>query len=482
VTPDQQVSQVAAANPGRDLVLAPGTHRGVVVDRRMTLRADAGAIVEGPVEIDASGVRVEGLVVRGGSSGFIVRAADDVVLDHVDVASTELHGIEVVDAAAHIRSCSITGLTSPHAQGIEVRSSGARAHTVIDGCRIDGGQEGVITHVSWVEIRDNEVTGTTMRGIAVSEMSEGIIERNRVHDARGNAIYCGDMSHCEIRENEVRAMSATPGGPRMASGQAVVGWYYSTLRLRGNDVAVSATPAVDVYSGSITTDRFPLTRWPPGWRGALPAAVVVGIGLAVLVALRVLLAPLTTWLRRRHASRRAARIDPSLGWWALGVVIAVQGFHVIEHAVQVFQVYVADAEQRSGLVGQHVDTEWLHFAFNVTVLGGIAVVLWLARGDLLNRTDHALTWLLAGTAVQVWHVTEHVARVIQYVRTGLSPAPGIIGDDFGLIWFHFGINVPVIVGLAMATLVITRSVLQTRVTPASSREPRRLWPPPAMAR
>jgi hypothetical protein len=138
----------------------------------------------------------------------------------------------------------------------------------------------------------------------------------------------------------------------------------------------------------------------------------------------------------------------------LNVLLAgfvVQSFHMLEHGIQVVQVYVAESEVRSGLAGARVDTEWVHFAFNFAVLGFLIWAWRLLRpeGSFGDRAGRGTPWLLAAMLIQVYHFAEHAAKVVQHVSTGVDPAPGIFGKTAGLVWFHFGINLAVYVGMAI---------------------------------
>lgn len=434
----------------RVVVLEPGRHAAMTIDEPTLVRAEPGAVVDGGIVIASDGVRLQGVSVQGGSSGITVRDADDVVIEDVTVAGSTLHGIEVVDSAATISGCQVTGLTHAYGQGIEIRNSNGRARSAVRGCRVEGGREGIVTHVSRVEVRDNVITATTNRALAITEMSEAIVAGNHVHGVTGVALYCGDMSRCDFRSNRVRDVDADPSGVRGRSGQSAVGWYHSTVRFHGNDF----DGAVDVYHHSVTTSSSPLSRWPAGWSGALPAAWLVPATVAGLFLLRLLLGPALRPLGRHLAQRPAPARRWRLGRDLLITTGVAQLLHVGEHVVQVVQTHVFEGESRSGVAGARFDVEWLHFGFNTAVLAGLVGGVWIGRHHLARHFAPAMAWLVAAAAVQAWHVAEHVARVAQHVQRGISPAPGIIGDDFGLVWFHFAINVPVMAGLAVGLACI----------------------------
>lgn len=448
---------VAAAPEGSVVRLLPGTHPPLRIDRQIILEGAAGAVVRGPIRILADDVVVRDLSVRGGGNGVLVREADGVVLDRIAVSGSAMHGIEVVDGSALVRDCSLSGPAGPQVQGFEVRNANGRPRTVVEGCTVRGGMEGLVSHVSRVEFRDNLVVGTTLRGLVVTEMSEGLMEGNTVRDAAGVGYYCGDMSHCEVRRNIARGIVDDGSGMKSRAGYGAVAWYYSTMRVAGNDFEVASPEAVGLYMGSILTDEFPMSIWAPGWVGILPG-LAWAAGALLLVAL-VRLA-VGRWARR---PRRPARpLDRGLALHVLLVGFAVQSFHMLEHAVQVFQVYVADAEVRTGIAGSLADAEWVHFTYNFAVL---FFMLWAWRairpgGVLQGLAAGTSAWFLAALVVQTYHLAEHTAKIVQHVRLGIDPAPGIIGGTAGLVWFHFAINLAVYAGLAVTmTAVIRRTVV-----------------------
>ncbi|HEX2029942.1 MAG TPA: right-handed parallel beta-helix repeat-containing protein [Actinomycetota bacterium] len=448
--------------------LLPGVHPGFAIDQPgVVVEALPGAIVRGPVEVLADGVALRGLDVVGGESGVVVAGAEDVVLDDVTVDRARLHGIEVVDASAQITGCRIAGLQSPYAQGIEIRNSSSRSPSLVDGCTVTGGREGLLTHSARVEFRGNRVTGTTQRAIAITEMSEGVMRGNTVAGVHGVGLYCGDMSHCEVVGNEVRDVASDGSGVRNQDGYAAVGWYYSTLRLAENVFDVPPDRRLRVGFGSTVTQRFPLSVWPPGWRGALPALWVAGLSLLGVGAIRAV----AGW-RLRGSGGSPAPLASPMALVLLGGLV-VQTFHMTEHAVQVVQVYVLDSQHRSGLLGSLIDTEWVHFVYNLAVFGFIAGVWALgrpARRPALPRK--AASWALAALVVQGYHLAEHTAKIVQHVASGIDPAPGLVGGELGLVWFHFGINLAVYVAMAIPVVALLRRRPAPRpVTPLPERVP-----------
>ena len=119
----------------------------------------------------------------------------------------------------------------------------------------------------------------------------------------------------------------------------------------------------------------------------------------------------------------------------LAGVVIVQGIHVIEHVIQLLQVFVFgvaddDAFGLLGYVFQFQGTEeWLHLVFNVTYLLALYLILFQVR-HLVPRTVPYWAYFafaLGGVGVETWHVFEHVVIITNVVRNDGCPCPGI-GD------------------------------------------------------
>jgi hypothetical protein len=102
----------------------------------------------------------------------------------------------------------------------------------------------------------------------------------------------------------------------------------------------------------------------------------------------------------------------------LEAAIVLQVGHQVEHIAQMFQMHV-DGQPPAfahGLVGR-LDLEWLHFGLTVA----IALVALIA---LTRWPRNPVAWLLMPLAL--WHLAEHTAILITYVRTGITGSPGIL--------------------------------------------------------
>ncbi len=255
---------IASAEPGAVLELAPERYSGpIVINKPLTLIGAPGVVIETPDNVpgitvlDTSEVTLRGLRIKGGSSGILVRRSLAVAIEEVTVESALWHGILAQDSEVAITQCLIKGLRAPTPQGIEIINSDRRPPSLVRGCRIEGPVfEGVVAHVSHVTFEDNEVVGSTERGIIITEMSEGRMEGNRVVDARGSAYFCGDMSHCSIVDNVVDGIA--PGQEhRSAQGHGVVVHYHSLAYVDGLDAKGVQGELVLLMLGSGLLDEPP---------------------------------------------------------------------------------------------------------------------------------------------------------------------------------------------------------------------------------
>lgn len=115
-------------------------------------------------------------------------------------------------------------------------------------------------------------------------------------------------------------------------------------------------------------------------------------------------------------------------------VIVVQGIHVVEHVIQLIQVFVLGIpdEKALGIVGYifqfNGTEEWLHLAFNVTYLSALLALLGPVRGLVPYAVPRWAYALFAfGLGLEAWHNVEHAVIITNVIRNGGCPCPGI-GD------------------------------------------------------
>jgi hypothetical protein len=237
--------------------LAAGVHVGpLVITRREVLVGAPGAVVRGGIVVRANGVTIKNVSVVGGENGITVDGYHGTTLDGVSVSGAKLDGIHVRSASIRIRNCSIDMLGNEFGQGIDVSYTMGYGMNMIEGCNVVGGMEGIATHVSDSEIAHNIVSRTQMHGIAMTEMSLGMISQNEVRSALGVGIYCNDRSMCMVERNTVvDTKSDSAGGNQSRRGFGILASFGSEADLRGNELAANPVPM-----GSVTNSQIRATH------------------------------------------------------------------------------------------------------------------------------------------------------------------------------------------------------------------------------
>jgi hypothetical protein len=147
-------------------------------------------------------------------------------------------------------------------------------------------------------------------------------------------------------------------------------------------------------------------------------------------------------------------------------VVVIQGGHVVEHIVQMLQVFVLDVpEDRAlGLLGYVLQfngtEEWLHLGFNLLYLlslYALIVPLWRISPAVLPKWAFGL--FLAGSVwVESWHIVEHGVIISHVIANGGCPCPGI-GDaalSVSDTLLHFFYNAIAYTGVAVAFAIVAR--------------------------
>ena len=152
-------------------------------------------------------------------------------------------------------------------------------------------------------------------------------------------------------------------------------------------------------------------------------------------------------------------------------VVIVQGVHVIEHIIQLVQVYVLHVpdDKALGLLGYVLSfqgtEEWLHIAFNVSYFASLVVIVWGLWHSPAARSVVPLLALLAflffGVWLEGWHVVEHLVIISNVIANNGCPCPGILDAQLGVsdTVLHFGYNV---VAYAATVLPFASLVRQPR--------------------
>ncbi|MBC8076277.1 MAG: hypothetical protein H7Y32_09410 [Chloroflexales bacterium] len=117
----------------------------------------------------------------------------------------------------------------------------------------------------------------------------------------------------------------------------------------------------------------------------------------------------------------------------MSILLAMQGFHSVEHAAQLIEYHLLGWPMRNsaGLISA-ANAEWIHFVWNWTVL---AVVVYLVRAGVRNPWAWLLlAWSLAHTLEHTYLFVRYLAVLDELGRLGATniPAqglPGILGRD-----------------------------------------------------
>jgi nitrous oxidase accessory protein NosD len=222
--------------------LDAGVHRGpLVLDDAQTLVGEPGAVVTGGIVVRADDVVVRDVTVVGGETGIAVDNAEGVLIEGVTVLGAALDGISARQSSVTIRDCVVSDLRGEHAQGIDVSFASAIAPSRVERCAVIGGAEGIVSYMTHIDVRDNAVTGTRLRGISLNEMSMGLIAGNDVRDGLGIGIFCGDYSVCRIESNRVSGTRPdVVSQSRSRAGYGIVALYGATATIRDNALVGNA--------------------------------------------------------------------------------------------------------------------------------------------------------------------------------------------------------------------------------------------------
>jgi|1186.fasta_scaffold62536_2 hypothetical protein len=153
-------------------------------------------------------------------------------------------------------------------------------------------------------------------------------------------------------------------------------------------------------------------------------------------------------------------------FWFLAIVVAVQGGHVVEHVIQIVQVYVLGVpeDEALGALGYLLQLngteEWLHLGFNSLYLTSLYVLilpLWRITPAGLPMRLFA-TFLACSVWVETWHMVEHGVIISHVIANGGCPCPGI-GDaalNLSDTILHFFYNAVAYVGVVAVFLHLLR--------------------------
>jgi parallel beta helix pectate lyase-like protein len=247
---------VAWATQPPTVHLSAGIHQGpLLIDHSQKLIGDGGAVVRGGIVITSDDVTVSNIAFTGGEIGIEIDGAENVKIEHVRISGTSLDAIQARRASVTIRDCLIHSPVGEYTQGIDISFGFDLPPSLIEGCTILGGREGIVTHFANVHIQDNHVSGTTLRALGLTEMSMVMVEGNDVQNALGVGIYCGDYSECMIEDNVVGGTRPDmTSGDRTRMGYAIVAHSGAKAEIADNELSRNASVAKAFLGARITAE------------------------------------------------------------------------------------------------------------------------------------------------------------------------------------------------------------------------------------
>jgi Periplasmic copper-binding protein (NosD) len=235
--------------------LSAGVHQGpIVITRKQHLVGERGTVVRGGIIVRVDDVVVRNVATLGGEYGIEVDGAHDVVLDDVRVVGATLDGIHVRRSRVTIRDCRIDS-PGGYTQGIDISFSADMGMSMVEGCTVVGGQQGIVIDSAGAEVHGNHVSASSYQAITMTEMSMGMIAKNEVAGAVGAGIACVDQSMCMIEDNHVSGTKPDPStpGPERQNGYAIVSDYKAEAELADNELVGNAR-RIGIFAGAEVTD------------------------------------------------------------------------------------------------------------------------------------------------------------------------------------------------------------------------------------
>jgi hypothetical protein len=141
----------------------------------------------------------------------------------------------------------------------------------------------------------------------------------------------------------------------------------------------------------------------------------------------------------------------------VSIAVAIQLLHMLEHVSQVIQTFIQNSPSAHGLLGQSVAIEPLHFIYNISYLGLLALVWLRFRNNTAMRKTMKLAYGLVTFVLvfQSWHFVEHTVKLEQHFIDGCITCPGILGHSISLPILHFAYNLIVLIPLVVVFYLIT---------------------------
>jgi nitrous oxidase accessory protein NosD len=240
--------------------LAAGVHQGpLVITRRENLVGEPGAVVKGGIVVRHDDVHISHLTIVGGENGISVYGYHGTQIDDVSISGAKMDGVHVRLADVMITNCTIDMLDNPMGQGIDISFNMNMGMSMVEGCTLTGGQNGITTHSSMTDIVGNRVSRTRGQAISVTEMSMGMAMDNQIQGALGVGLYCNDRSMCTFEHNTVvGTRDDSGGGDRSRRGFGLLASFQSEADVHDNQLEANPVPM-----GTVTGSIIRPTGWKP---------------------------------------------------------------------------------------------------------------------------------------------------------------------------------------------------------------------------
>jgi hypothetical protein len=232
-----------------------------------------------------------------------------------------------------------------------------------------------------------------------------------------------------------------------------------------------------------------------GSKALLMFAIVALTALAIFrpTLARSAATPMTRALGRSAALLGSVRASGASLWRATGIarlsrdavillfleMVLLQGFHEIEHIVQVFQRTVLGIGQGAGVLGSTFDIEPVHMVYNLmflVLLGGVYAGCRRDRSIIPQNASAVIKLLTVSFVFQGFHTLEHVVKMWQYFETGVNGTPGIVGYWVPVVYLHLGYNTALYVPVVIAFFLGGFHVAAARILVSELNGQRRAGP------
>jgi hypothetical protein len=161
-------------------------------------------------------------------------------------------------------------------------------------------------------------------------------------------------------------------------------------------------------------------------------------------------------------------------------LVLLQGFHELEHVVQVVQRFVLGVSNGNGLIGSLADVEPVHFVYNSLYLGlliAVFLLLGLHRDGAGPQGRLVAGLVTFALAFQMFHELEHLFKITQYFALHVNGTGGIFGQGPGALWptfpiplLHLAYNTVAYVPALAAFVVLVGRAEATIVQPGAMRQ------------